>query len=103
MTDRQSDPDARTEVLRLEQEVRSLRYQLEVKDEALRALNLRLIDTELEVTRRVAHAQREMSLLFGPAWKIVTTLSRARRRLLPDDTRRGRWWRSVARRLSAAR
>lgn len=100
MTDVLLDPDPRLEVIRLEQEVRSLRYRLEVKDEALRALNARLIDSELDVAQRVTLAQREMSLLFGPAWRIVTTLSRARRLLLPEDTRRGRWWRSVYSRLA---
>lgn len=101
MTDPQPEPDPRLEVMRLEQEVRSLRYRLEVKEEALRALNARLMEAERDVTRRMTHAVREMSLLFGPAWKIVTTLSRARHLLLPDDTRRGRWWRGVSRRLSA--
>ena len=101
MTDRQPDPDPRLEVIRLEQEVRALRYRLEVKDDALRALNARLMEAEGEVTRRVAHAHQELSLLFGPAWKLVTRLSRARRLLLPEDTRRGRWWRGFARRLAA--
>ena|SRR6185369_12787022 len=101
MADKQPDADPRLEIIRLEQEVRALRYQLEVKDDALRALNARLMEAERDVTHRVAHAQREMSLLFGPAWKLVTSLSRARQLLLPDETRRGRWWRSFSRRLAA--
>ena len=88
-------PDARLELIRLEQEVRSLRYRLEVKDEALRALNERLIVAELDVTRRVADARREMALLLGPVWAVATRLSRARHLLLPDDTRRGRWWKRM--------
>ena len=94
------NPDPR-ELIRLEQEVRSLRYRLEVKDEAFKVLNERLMTWELELARRVAEARKEMAQVLGPAWWLVTAMSRARRVVLPDGTRRGRWWKAFYDRVVA--
>lgn len=99
VTEDPPDYDPRLELIRLEQEVQSLRFRLQVKDEALKALHERLMSWERELARGVDDALKDMVLVLGPVWWLVKAAARAQRVLLPAGTRRGRLWRSISHRL----
>jgi hypothetical protein len=99
VTEEPPDYDPRLELIRLEQEVQSLRFRLQVKDDALRVLNARLMTWEVELARGVEDATKDMVLALGPVWWLVKAAARVKRVLLPAGTRRGRVWRSISIRL----